>query len=333
MTTTALVESPAQLLNVLEWAHAQGTDDLCITVLAPRQEQSRQQLHRMSELAGAVGHRLDWQEPRASRSAGLASVRALSGQLRATDQLVLGDPFSGLMQLVLGLSRIQQLVVVDDGSATLEFVERLESGGDLVRWHRAGRSRPLAALARRRLTARPGRSVQLFTAMPVESSAVTVVRNSFGWSRRRYPAPVLLETTDLVGTSLVETGVVELDRYLRGVELLAGRHGVSRYLAHRRESAAKLSRIEALGLDIVRPDLPLELWVRRSPIGRTVLSFPSTVVHTLPVVLRGLGVSVSCCDIDNDWFTHQASPHSQRFLTTVTRTARLTYGLSSVAAA
>ena len=41
------------------------------------------------------------------------------------------------------------------------------------------------------------------------------------------------------------------------------------------------------GLEIVRPDLPLELIARRGPIGRTILSFPSTVVHTLPLALAG----------------------------------------------
>jgi hypothetical protein len=49
------------------------------------------------------------------------------------------------------------------------------------------------------------------------------------------------------------------------------------------------------GLEVVRPDLPLELIARRGPIGRTVLSFPSTVVHTLPLALSGTPVRVAVC--------------------------------------
>ena len=106
--------------------------------------------------------------------------------------------------------------------------------------------------------------------------------------------PASPQGTDLVGTSLVETGVVDPDRYLEAVAALARAHGATRYFAHRRESADKLHRLAAeTGLEIVRPDLPLELVARRGPIGRTILSFPSTVVHTLPLALAGTGASRS----------------------------------------
>ena len=85
--------------------------------------------------------------------------------------------------------------------------------------------------------------------------------------------------------------MVDPDQYLEAVAALARTHGATRYFAHRRESADKLHRLAAeTGLEIVRPDLPLELIARRGPIGRTVLSFPSTVVHTLPLALVGTGV-------------------------------------------
>ncbi|MFJ1832116.1 hypothetical protein ACIOG9_47570, partial [Streptomyces sp. NPDC088178] len=46
---------------------------------------------------------------------------------------------------------------------------------------------------------------------------------------------------------------------------------------------------------------PLELIARRGPIGRTALSFPSTVVHTLPLALVGTDVKVAVCDIAPEW--------------------------------
>ncbi len=114
---------------------------------------------------------------------------------------------------------------------------------------------------------------------------------------------------DLVGTSLVETGVVEPVPYQEAVAALARAHGATRYFAHRRESAEKLRALEAAtGLEIVRPDLPLELIARRGPIGRTVVSFPSTVVHTLPLALTGTGVNVAVCDIAPEWLRTTASP-------------------------
>lgn len=161
--------------------------------------------------------------------------------------------------------------------------------------------------------------------MPVRDAppGLTVTANDFAWTRSRFGPPRITRTSDLVGTSLVETGVVDCDRYIAAVTALARAHNVTRYFAHRRESTEKLHRLHAeTGLEIVRPDLPLELIARRGPIGRTIVSFPSTVVHTLPLALAGTEVRVAVCDIDPNWLTETASPRAQGFLAGVTGTAR-----------
>ncbi|GAA0335805.1 hypothetical protein QZH56_12095 [Streptomyces olivoreticuli] len=365
--TLAFVESPVQLLNVLEWAHVTGgpgTDTplpgpregdrplrdgiprqprdrdlapvrpvdtgLVVVVLAPHDPMTRGQLRRMAELARDQGHQVRWEEARGGPGAPVQTVGGLAGALRKAHRVVIGDPFSRYVQLLLTITRARELVVVDDGTATMEFVAQLARGERLVRWHRRG-SRgardiafaPVSASARRRLTPNDRRAVEVFTAMPVEPPpGVTVTPNDFAWTRATFGPPRLTRGTDLVGTSLVETGVVDPDRYLDAVAALARTHGATRYFAHRRESPDKLRRIGArVGLEVVRPELPLELIARRGPIGRTVLSFPSTVVHTLPLALAGTGVTVAVCDIDPVWLTEGASPRAEGFLSEVTDTA------------
>ncbi|MTE20707.1 hypothetical protein F0L17_16635 [Streptomyces sp. TRM43335] len=356
-----------QLLNVLEWAHVvrrdvggarrdvaggagdgpgaglggEGAAGLTVVVLPPREAMTRGQLRRMAELARDEGIAVRWEEARGGAGAPLRTVASLLGPLRRAERIVVGDPFSRYVQLLLSLARAEgeegaealpgNVVVVDDGTATMEFVTQLARGERLVRWHRrgAGGARaalfaPVSAAARRRMTPSAGRRVEVFSAMPVEAPEhVTVVRNDFSWTRSRFGPPALADGTDLVGTSLVETGVVDSERYLEAVVSLARAHGATRYFAHRRESPDKLHRIAAAaGLEIVRPDLPLELVARRGPVGRTILSFPSTVVHTLPLALAGTGATVAVCDVDPAWLTEGASPRAQGFLSGVTGTAR-----------
>ncbi|MEE1939390.1 hypothetical protein V1L54_08175 [Streptomyces sp. TRM 70361] len=360
--TVALVESPVQLLNVLEWAYAtgggrdggagtgsHGEDEgeaeageeeggaagLTVVVLPPREAMTRGQLRRMAELARDEGIAVRWQEARGGTTAPLRTVGSLLGPLRRAARIVVGDPFSRYVQLLLSLVRTgpggARLVVVDDGTATMEFVTQLARGERLVRWHRrgAGGARaallaPVSAAARRRMTPSADHRVEVFSSMPVEPPEhVRAVRNDFGWTRARFGPPALTGGTDLVGTSLVETGVVDDGHYLAAVTALARTHGATRYFAHRRESADKLHRIAAgTGLEIVRPDLPLELVARRGPVGRTILSFPSTVVHTLPLALAGTGVTVAVCEVDPAWLTENASPRARGFLAGVTGTAR-----------
>ncbi|MFH9978294.1 hypothetical protein ACH4ND_03365 [Streptomyces sp. NPDC017179] len=361
--TLAFVESPVQLLNVLEWAHARGhTADrapgpggtasgarpesgLTLVVLSPTDPMSRGQLRRMAQLARDEGHEVRWEEARGGAGAPLRTIGGLAGPLRRAARVVMGDPFSRYVQLLLTITRARELVVVDDGTATMEFVGQLARGERLVRWHRKGGRRgprdlvlgPVSAVARRRLTPRgERRRVEVFSSMPIDETpqGVTVTANRFAWTRARFGPPAVIAGADLVGTSLVETGVVDADRYVDAVRALARAHGAIRYFAHRRESTEKLHRLAVeTGLQIVRPELPLELIARRGPIGRTILSFPSTVVHTLPLALAGTEVRVTVCDIEPSWLTAHASPRAQGFLSGVTGTARDVHRLARTAQA
>ncbi|WP_329135742.1 hypothetical protein OG552_22680 [Streptomyces sp. NBC_01476] len=377
----ALVESPVQLLNVLEWAHvrppvippipaaregrtedakatkavkdaksakdakdakdaARAAQPLTVVVLSPADPISRGQLRRMAELARDEGVIVRWYEARGGegrRNGLLHTAVTLAPLLLRVRRLVIGDPFSRLVQVLLPLCRAKELTVVDDGTATMEFTEILARGGRLVRWHRSGHRRSpadaafglFASAARRRLTPGKRRSIELFSAMPASPPPGMALRtNRFAWTRSRFGPPHVLDGTDLIGTSLVETGVVDPAQYLAVVRSLAEQHGAKRYFAHRREAVDKLHLLATeTGLEIVRPDLPLELVARRGPIGRTVLSFPSTVVHTLPLALAGTEVRLVVVDIDQEWLTAQASPRAQSFLSGITHTARDLHGL------
>lgn len=350
--TLAFVESPVQLLNVLEWAHAHALPDagggtgagLTLVVLSPNDPMTRGQLRRMAELARDEGYEVRWEEARGGTTAPFHTIAGLAPLLRRASRVVMGDPFSRYVQLLLTITRANELVVVDDGTATMEFVSQLARGERLVRWHRKGGRpgprdllfAPVSSKARHRLTPGGGRHVEVFSSMPIEETpdGVTVTANDFAWTRARFGPPRLTKGSDLVGTSLVETGVVDGDRYLEAVLGLARAHGATRYFAHRRESSEKLHRlVQVTGLEVVRPDLPLELIARRGPIGRTILSFPSTVVHTLPLALAGTEVKVAVCDIDPTWLTENASPRAQGFLSGVTGTARDVHRLSAVTTA
>lgn len=342
--TVALVESATQLLNVVEWAHAAEVRPAEVTavVLAPRHEMTRLQLRTMAAIAQQVGLQIRWHEPRQGGASTARTVRSLAGELGRTDRLVVGDPFSGAMQVALSVSRAAEVVFVDDGTATLEFARQWVTGEHLTRWHQVkavDHRRGIRVLAReqiadsvrRRLAPDSGCRLHLFTCLPVDLPGVPQFRNDFAWVRGRYPTPSVRPGADLVGTSLVETGVVDADSYVRGVAGLIQEHGVTRYFAHRKEAADKLARITQLGVLVARPHLPLEIVARRGPVARTVISFPSTVVHTLPLVLADAALEVAVCDISGDWYSRRAPVRSEDFLGGVTASARDRHHLTAVA--
>ncbi|MFD3944127.1 hypothetical protein [Streptomyces sp. NPDC058579] len=332
--STALGSTPASSQGPQGPFGPQGHEvasEFTLVVLSPTDPMSRGQLRRMAQLARDDGFTVRWQEARGGRGSLTRTLRELAPLLRSAERIIVGDPFSRYVQLLLTLFAPKHLTVVDDGTATMEYAAQLARGERLVRWHRRGGSRgprelvlaPVTAAARRKLAPNGRRTVEIFTSLPVEAPpGTTVTRNTFAWTRSRFGPPRITKGADLVGTSLVETGVVDADQYALAVAELARVHGATRYFAHRRESTEKLHRIAVeTGLEIVRPDLPLELIARRGPIGRTVVSFPSTVVHTLPLALVGTGVKVAVCEIAPEWLRETASPRAQGFLAGVTGTA------------
>jgi hypothetical protein len=340
----ALVESPAQLLNVVEWAAQAGAeaDDLTVTVLAPVNDVSRRQLRTMSALAREQGLRVTWHEPRLGGAATARTVRSLAAELAGVQRLVVGDPFSGVLQVVMSISRAPEVVIVDDGTATLEFARQWRAGEHLSRWHSVAtpdRRRQISAFARdqvsdsvrRRIGPGSGCRLSLFSSLDVELPRVPLVRNTYAWVRSTFPAPEIKLGSDLIGTSLVETGVVDARHYLDGVASLVEQYAVDRYFAHRKEDVGKLAAIEQLGVTVVRPDLPLEIAARRGVLARRLISFPSTVVHTLPLVLADTPAELVVCDIDDSWYTASASARSGGFLGSVSSSARHRFGLAAVA--
>lgn len=350
--TLALVESPAQLLNVVELAHAGelagDLGDLRVAVLAPSVGPGRDQLRAVVALAREDGLEVGWHEPRLGGASVARTVRGMLGELGRTRRLVVGDPFSGVLQVLVGLVRPTEVTIVDDGTATLEFVRQWAVGEALHRWHQpvvdprtsgggvGGAARhQLAATLRRRLAPENGTRLRLFTCMPLASAGfeavgVDVVPNRYAWVRGRWSAPQVRDGVDLVGTSLAESGVVDTEAYVAGVARLVAQHRVTRYLAHRREAPAKLARVRALGVEVVTPGLPLEVEARRGPVSRTLISFPSTVVHTLPVVLAGTETRMLVCDIPDAWYTAGTDAAAEDFLRRVTGSAQSSHRLSTV---
>jgi hypothetical protein len=270
------------------------------------------------------------------------SVRALAAEMGGVHRLIVGDPYSGVIHVIISVTKLSEVTIVDDGTATLEFARQWAAGEQLSRWHQVAtpsQRRQISTLARdqiagtvrRRLSAEAGCRLRVFTSMPVEIPRVRIIRNDFSWLRSRHPVPRLKPGADLVGTSLVENGVVKADAYLEGVETLIDRYQADRYFAHRKEADWKLDLIQRIGIKVVRPTLPLEIIARRGPIGSTIVSFPSTVVHTLPTVLAESDVKVVVCEISNDWYQPKTKQRADDFLDRVSSSARRSYGLAAVA--
>jgi hypothetical protein len=323
--TLALVESATQLLNVAEWAHATGeAAEITVAVLGSREAHTARQLNRVGELVAGLGLDLRHRPVRRRTPPAATGAAQVAAALARADRLIVGDPFSRLVQALLPLATARDVVVVDDGTATWEFARCLDEGRPLQRWGAApGRGTGRAGRATGFFAPGPHRHLTVFSCLnDAAPRGAVALANRYEWTRGWRRPEVSDDEVDVLGVSLVDSGLVRRAAYLAAVAELARRHAPVRYIAHRRESAGLLTEIARLpGLRVVRNDLPVELALRRGPVARRVLAFPSTAAHTLPVVLGDVGVRVRLRPVAPEWFAAGATPHAREFIARIAAAA------------
>lgn len=309
-TAQVWVESPLQVLSAIE-AHGAG--------LLGR----RTTIHPRGGTTGMDGtmRTLMAQAPLGVRF-GEAGLQVPPARSRGVNRWVTGDAFSGRIQReLLGPVRADEVVIVDDGLATVKLLDLLTSPHPvpLVR-PRAPRNAirtalGLAAWYRLRSLARQGRLMAL-TALPIRREADEAFRemgghlehHRFEWLGTQPVAEQFHEPVIVVGSALAADGLIDSAPYLRWV-LEQAEDGPVGYFPHRREGPGFLAALAAHPLVTVHPNtIPVEMRLRGLRPGQTVRALPSTVLPSLRLLLGPNHVRITGQPVPEVWWTAAASP-------------------------
>lgn len=268
-TASAWVESPLQLLCVVEWAFARRE----AVRIVPRSGAT--QLPATADRLREIG---------LPDGVVIEAPRALPAF--SSDHWIIGDPFSGMAKSALALRMPRHLTIVDDGAETLRLPAVLTASAHLSRSTDAAPARAIAELASSRLRHLDATgALELFSYYALDLPARTP--NRFRWLRSRglaatAPARVVL------GSASVVDGLLAEDDYVAQISRLAP----AGYFPHRRETRSTLQRIAAIdGVEVVERGLPIEL-VLAGAREISVLSLPSSAVETLRIILLGSGSTI-----------------------------------------
>jgi len=304
------VESPLQLLSAIE-AHAAGlTGDSTVVRVRPEVpglDTTRATLERSLPAGVLLREGLE----------GLTPARASRHR-----RWGVGDLHSGLVQrALLGPLGERELIVIDDGLATLTLMHQLASphAVPLVRQHQpGGPHRSALGLAMWHLTrARAAAGKVLFvTALSLEDELVerlaavgiAVEGHRFEWLRAQAVEESFAEPTMVIGSALAADGLIREEPYLAWVESLT-EEGPLSYFPHRRERGPALERLAAHPRITVRPNtVPVEMRLRGLLPGQRVQALPSTAVPSLRLLLSGRDIAVRGARVPDAWWTAAASP-------------------------
>jgi len=310
VTTVALAESPLQLLNAVEAAHAGE-------VTGPYEIRWRADVGGLLRAAAAVAAEA---LPPGVRIVPTSRLRSGAPTARR-GTYVLGDAFSGRGQVALLAGQPQRVILLDDGVSTLRALRLITAERTAPLLRVDGTESPTrraigsAAHSRlRRLAAQGGLSV--FTALPLPESTrarladmgVQVIDHRFAWVAGLRPADPVPEPVVVVGSAMVADGLIHPEHYLSWVQrITAG--APARYFPHRRCDARMLSRISALpGVVVEWAAAPVELRLRGLGPDQLVHCLPSSAFGLLSTVLRSSGTRVQGTPIPEHWWTPGAQP-------------------------
>ena len=245
-------------------------------------------------------------------------LRAVATVFRLTPQrlaqfgfardLVLGDPYSGIGQLVLMLTRPKRLTIVEDGAATYRAVRQIESSEPLVRVHEPAQRRVLLGRCSQRRFARLS------------------ARGSLQWITHRTPSPPpqgsrthsfnrlrhLVGSADssvhglIVGSALANDGHIRTRCYLNWLSDVLTTTEATVFLPHRREPQQALELADRLGVAIDSTSIPLERRLLHYSGLRDVYCLPTTGAMTAAALRPD--VKVHCPSISPDCWVKGASP-------------------------
>lgn len=312
----AWVESPLQLLGALEHAHAHGT----APTIVPRGGDAQLE-NTAAHLAARLGLDLGTtSEPAVARDSlarGTSApdtapqvTMAIDRRLmparvfRADGNWLVGDAYSGQVQLRLDRAEPAVLTIVDDGAITRRLAEQLRSGEPLLRPHPPRRlvafRRELATRTTRRLRDLAARGRLSVTTYLAEDDAavaalrdlgVIVVSHRFDATRHHGQRAMAVPAGRriVLGSAAVADRLSEPQVELARLSDLGSEAAIA-YLPHRREPQWFLTAVSRLeGVAVVPARLPIELALAGSERSLEIIAPASTAAETLPLVLRGTG--------------------------------------------
>lgn len=206
------------------------------------------------------------------------SFLILKMSFRAKEFLV-GDARSLFSRLIYFLAKVygKEVVLVDDGTYLLNYWKKIAD-----------------------------KNYSVFTSLPLENQIKdSPLSTNLNIIERPFDSINLIQgrAAIFIGMPLVELNFISLDAYMRAVRIACDRSCFDKkiYYAHRSEVDSKLNHVKRAGFEIIRPDLPLESFLKQSGAYQgDYYSFYSTALYNLSRMIKEVNF-FSFRPRDSDW--------------------------------
>jgi hypothetical protein len=278
-----VVGTPRQLLGAAEWVASTGRDrrDIQLTILDSTDATTSAQLRALAD--DDPWPRVEIR-PLGSSSTRWALLRDAEARAGSIDTVVIGEYRLTLLRELVTRVRAREVVLTDDGNATLLVArhrELLSTGRRGLPSMRLNGSRDSRRHLHRLVGLSGSHPQQIRYSTIYDVTAVapdSVQRHRFDHLRSRLPSLRGGGRPAILGSNIAESGIISSHHYELLVERLVDRIGPGEYWPHRREDPAKVEALaQRHGLVVRRHSTAVERGVfatsrRPDVIGAVVSS-------------------------------------------------------------
>jgi hypothetical protein len=191
--------------------------------------------------------------------------------------------------------RLNSVIVLDDGSATLDINRHRNGQEGTFLDRRPSRLERLKRETKRRLMGldyRPLDRIEHFTIYDITpDERASVRRNEYLWLRAKLQRQSVSDNVYFIGSAVLEYGLMKPEIYYEHISQVCDMFGARKlvYVPHRREDPLSVDEIATkLRLPVVRFNAPIELALAWSDeLPRELVGFVSTALDTCRVIFAG----------------------------------------------
>jgi hypothetical protein len=259
-----VVGTPRQLLGAAEWVAATGRNrrDVQLTILESTDAMTRTQLRSLVD--DDPWPRIEIR-PLGSSGTRWALLRDAEARAGSVDTIVIGEYRLTLLRELVTRARAREVVLTDDGNATLLVArhrELLSTGRSGLSSLRLNGSRDVRRHLHRLVGLSGSHPDQLRYSTIYDVTTVspdTAFRHRFDHLRSRLPTLRSGGRPAILGSNIAESGIISCHHYALLVERLVDRIGPAEYWPHRREDPVKVDLIaQRFGLVVHRHSTAVE---------------------------------------------------------------------------
>ena len=131
-----------------------------------------------------------------------------------------------------------------------------------------------------------------FSIFNLKSVNDKLLQNDYSYMRTLVKGKDISSKIYFIGQPFVELGILNFEEYIIIIKKIIFKYKLPLlYIAHRREESVNLNRIKALGIEVIIPTLPIEVFlIKLSAYPKAIIGVASTALFSISLIFEEIEV-------------------------------------------